>query len=49
MRFLGLASSSPAINAGTDIGLPYSGSAPDLGALQYADYRRRSTASRSTP
>ena len=34
--FLGLTSSSPAINAGTDIGLPYSGAAPDLGALQYS-------------
>jgi len=33
--FLALAESSPARNAGTDVGLPFSGSAPDLGALQY--------------
>ena len=32
--FLGLSSNSPAVNAGTDIGLSYSGSAPDIGALQ---------------
>lgn len=32
--FLRLADGSPAIGAGTDVGLPYSGSAPDLGAFQ---------------
>jgi parallel beta-helix repeat protein len=31
--FLRLQGSSPAVSAGTDIGLPFSGSAPDLGAL----------------
>ncbi len=35
--FLSLSSSSAAINAGVNAGLPYSGSAPDLGALQYPD------------
>lgn len=35
LGFLALSESSPARNAGTDVGLPYSGSAPDLGALQY--------------
>ncbi|MEJ2359329.1 MAG: right-handed parallel beta-helix repeat-containing protein [Deinococcales bacterium] len=34
--FLSLQSGSPAIGAGTDVGLPYSGSAPDLGALPYS-------------
>ena len=33
--FLSLRSDSPAIAAGTDVGLPYSGAAPDLGALPY--------------
>ena len=33
--FLSLHNNSPAINAGTDIGLPYQGTAPDLGALPY--------------
>jgi hypothetical protein len=28
-------SSSPAVGAGTDVGLPYAGSAPDMGALEY--------------
>ena len=31
--FLSLSSASPAINAGIDMGVPYSGGAPDLGAL----------------
>ena len=39
--FLRLASGSPAIGAGTDVGLPYAGAAPDLGAIPsdsgYAD------------
>jgi hypothetical protein len=33
--FLSLRSGSPAIAAGTDVGLPYTGAAPDLGALPY--------------
>lgn len=33
--FLALRADSPAIDAGVDVGLEYSGSAPDLGALQY--------------
>lgn len=33
--FLGLAGNSPAIDAGIDAGYAYSGSAPDLGALEY--------------
>jgi len=33
--FLRLAAGSPLINAGTDIGLPFNGSAPDLGAFEY--------------
>jgi regulation of enolase protein 1 (concanavalin A-like superfamily) len=33
--FLSLGSGSAAIDAGIDIGLPYAGSAPDLGALEY--------------
>lgn len=32
-EFLALAPDSPAVGKGSDIGLPYSGSAPDLGAL----------------
>lgn len=35
ISFLRLAAGSDLINAGTDIGLPYTGSAPDLGAFQY--------------
>lgn len=34
-EFLSLRADSPAIEAGIDVGLPYSGSAPDLGALQH--------------
>ncbi len=34
-KFLSLASGSAAIDAGIDIGQPFTGSAPDLGALQY--------------
>lgn len=30
-----LQSSSPVINKGINVGLPYSGSAPDLGAYEY--------------
>lgn len=37
--FLSLASGSPAIDAGRDVGLPYSGSAPDLGALEFGTTR----------
>lgn len=33
--FLALSAGSPAIEAGVDVGLPYAGGAPDLGALQY--------------
>ena len=33
--FLRLAAGSPAIDAGTDVGLTYSGPAPDLGAYEY--------------
>lgn len=36
-NFMALGSGSPAIDAGTDIGLPYGGAAPDLGALQRGD------------
>ena len=32
---LRLQSGSPAIDAGVDVGLPYSGSAPDIGAYEY--------------
>ena len=35
--FLALRSDSPAVNAGRRVGLPYTGSAPDLGALQLGD------------
>ncbi|MFH1288839.1 MAG: putative Ig domain-containing protein [bacterium] len=31
-----LNSSSPCINAGTDVGIPYSGSKPDMGAFEYS-------------
>jgi len=34
-NFLQLAPASDAIDAGTDIGLPFSGKAPDLGAFEY--------------
>ena len=34
LNFLHLASGSDLINAGTDVGLPYNGSAPDLGAFE---------------
>lgn len=34
-NFLRLSAGSPAIDAGVDVGLPYSGSAPDLGAYEY--------------
>ena len=34
-HFLALRSDSPAIDAGTNVGLPYTGTHPDLGALQY--------------
>lgn len=33
--FLALTPGSPAIDAGTDLGIPYSGSAPDLGAVEF--------------
>ena len=33
--FLRLSESSPAIDSGADVGLPYSGSAPDLGAYEF--------------
>ncbi len=36
--FLALRSGSPAVNAGMRLGLPYTGSAPDLGALQLGDH-----------
>lgn len=35
--FLALTSGSPAIDAGTEIGLPYTGSAPDLGAVPHGE------------
>ena len=35
--FLALRSTSPAVNAGMRVGLPYTDSAPDLGALQLGD------------
>lgn len=35
--FLSLASTSPAIDAGRDVGLPFTGSAPDLGALAFGE------------
>jgi hypothetical protein len=31
------AASSPAVDAGINVGLPYSGSAPDLGAFEYGE------------
>jgi hypothetical protein len=31
-----ITSDSPAVDAGTDVGLPYAGSAPDIGAHEYA-------------
>lgn len=33
--FLALRADSPAVGAGTDVGLPFGGRAPDLGAVQY--------------
>jgi len=33
--------SSPAINTGLDVGLPYNGSAPDIGAFEYSTGRGR--------
>jgi uncharacterized protein YjdB len=36
ITFLHLASTSDAIDAGTNVGLPYSGTAPDLGAFEYS-------------
>ncbi|HET6555701.1 MAG TPA: T9SS type A sorting domain-containing protein [Prolixibacteraceae bacterium] len=44
LNFLKLAPSSDLINKGTDVGLPYSGSAPDLGA-----YETGSTTSEPAP
>ena len=38
-HFLTLDTASPAINAGIDVGLPYDGTAPDLGALDHALWR----------
>jgi hypothetical protein len=35
LGFMRLAAGSPLINAGTNIGLPFNGSAPDLGAFEY--------------
>ena len=35
-KFLHLKAGSKCINAGTDIGLPFSGSAPDLGAFEFS-------------
>jgi hypothetical protein len=35
--FLRLSADSPCIDAGTDVGLDYAGSAPDLGAYEYGD------------
>jgi chitodextrinase len=35
MNFLKLTSTSDLINTGTNVGLPYSGSAPDIGAFEY--------------
>jgi hypothetical protein len=35
--FLALAAGSPAIDAGTPVGLPYSGERPDLGAVPYGE------------
>jgi hypothetical protein len=32
-----LKSGSPVINLGTDVGLPFCGSAPDLGAIETCD------------
>ena len=34
-NFFRLAAGSPLIDAGVDVGIPYSGSAPDLGAFEY--------------
>ena len=36
-NFLRLSPSSPAIDAGIDVGFPYKGSAPDIGALEYGE------------
>ncbi|MBD3386320.1 T9SS type A sorting domain-containing protein [candidate division KSB1 bacterium] len=38
-----LQASSPAIDAGTDVGLEYNGSAPDLGAFEYGDPQTRNS------
>lgn len=35
LKFMKLVSSSDLVNAGTNVGLPYDGSAPDLGAYEY--------------
>jgi len=37
LNFLKLTSGSDAIDVGTNVGLPYDGSAPDLGAFEYGD------------
>lgn len=37
-----LAPSSPAIDAGVDVGLPFSGSAPDIGAFEFSDQEGKS-------
>jgi len=37
-KFLHLADASQAINRGIDVGLPYSGDAPDLGPFEWDDY-----------
>jgi uncharacterized repeat protein (TIGR02059 family) len=44
IKFMKLVSSSDLIDAGTDVGLPYEGSAPDLGAYEF-----RSTVSTPPP
>jgi len=35
VSFMVLATGSDLIDVGTDVGLPYNGSAPDLGAFEY--------------
>ena len=38
LRFLKLATGSDLINAGVNVGLPYVGTAPDIGAFEYTQF-----------
>lgn len=49
LTFLHLAAGSDLINTGIDVGYPYSGSAPDLGAFEYEEETTTTTSTTTTP